>query len=236
MMFARIVVVSFLMLYSAACWATYGDFVYSNFAVTVLGDAMGILDKTTWYDDLKKRVTGPLGMTNTDIYEQLEKNAKSAWAVRSCGFDKNGKESCTSYPPSPSGPAGGLWSTGDDMLKGLAYNLLNVAVSPALEKARTLARTPQASGHCNGYKDAKHPSCTNANASAGSHDNIGLGWNLDQDSTLGMVRISKDGDITNFHAYAAFSADGQRGVAVLLNSDTGPDRATIGDMLLHSMP
>jgi D-alanyl-D-alanine-carboxypeptidase/D-alanyl-D-alanine-endopeptidase len=222
----------------ASCWDTYGDFRYSDMAITVLTNAVVENDGVSpWFHDLRQAVLAPLHLGATGTMEHMRQTQPLLWRDRACSFAANGiTEDCYNFPTQPASPAGGLWSTGNDMLEWLAYNM-GLPVSGetgALELARNLAQSVAANGRCNGFPTCDDPSLQNL---PGSHDFVGLAWNIDHDKEAGGgARISKDGDLTRFHAYIAFSEYGKRGVFVLLNSDSGPSRSDIGDMLLHSIP
>ncbi|HEX6738104.1 MAG TPA: serine hydrolase domain-containing protein [Vicinamibacteria bacterium] len=208
---------------------------YSNWGFTVLGQLLtDNAGYSSWTALDRDQVLGPLGMTHTKV--NGESFAGLVKAPRS-SCDASG---CTTLPEQPfadiSVPAGGLWSTGPDMMRYLrfAMNLPALEPSPAADRlyaARSLIFCSRASG-----KD-------NYDETAGW---MGLGWNR---NTIGPADPGapatdnpndliwwKGGDWSTYHAYIAFSPAKNVGVFVLSNTDH-PDSAgpgTIGRHLLRS--
>jgi serine-type D-Ala-D-Ala carboxypeptidase/endopeptidase len=203
-----------------SCWSGVGTYAYSNFGFDILGNTLAAIDgfpeDLGWERDLRQSVLNELGMANTGIAERLPATNPSSWSTRACGFDAGGAQHCDLTPPLPSSPAGGLYSTPDDMLGWLGYTM-GFHTGQDLEAARQLAEMPEATRNSNKQQ-------------------IGLSWDIDKDSVLGVNVISKGGDWRDFHAHVRFTQDGVRGVFVLLNEDGAPSQKMIAEMLLDSLP
>jgi D-alanyl-D-alanine carboxypeptidase len=104
---------------------------YSNTNYVVLGEIIEKVTGHSWDDEVRTRIAEPLGMTNTSMLGgELPVGYKSV--------DGSFVDSTNSMDPSLAGPAGGLQSTGRDLLKfadALAHGTLMSADSRAAMQA-----------------------------------------------------------------------------------------------------
>lgn len=101
---------------------------YSNTNYVVLGEIIEMVTGHSWIDEVRTRIVEPLGMTNTSMLGgELPVGYKSV--------DGSFVDSTTSMDPSLAGPAGGLQSTGRDLLKFAAALAHGTLLSPASQTA-----------------------------------------------------------------------------------------------------
>lgn len=87
---------------------------YSNIGFQLLGDAMATAAGESYSAILQKHLTGPLGMTDTTVQPSAEQCARLM-----TGSGLTGPASCVDT--SASAASGGIYSTGDDMVKWLRH-------------------------------------------------------------------------------------------------------------------
>ena len=175
-----------------------GGFEYSNYAYEVLGNIIShYFGYPTWSKMNQDLITGPLAMTKTCVHGD------------GCnpGFDGNHADpfsaSGTKLPINPSdpisAPAGGLWSTADDMGTWLRYNLGEA--------------TTQASG----LIDVLRPELLTTRVG-----NTGLAWNFKtltfSDGVASKVRW-KDGRLEGLVSYLGVADGRDTAVFVFVNRD-----------------
>lgn len=212
-----------------------GQFLYSNFAFGVLGQALAVHDNfqessySAWEKDNDAKITGPLGMGSTRTWFGWEAYAPALFST----LRAHGTLGNPPHEPNPpyfaSSPyadaAGGLYSSSRDMLKWLAYSM-GFSGSPELRAAhRFLYKDPALiRSRVKPFNPAKE---------------IGLAWNLDVHGS-GATKttcVSKDGASPGFTAYMVFVKGQRRGVFVMLNSSpSNPKIPTIGTDLINSLP
>ncbi|GLQ98666.1 serine hydrolase domain-containing protein [Dyella mobilis] len=169
---------------------------YSNLAVGLLGYALARHADTSYPSLLKATIFGPLGMKNTSV--AVGEGDPSDMAT---GHDSNGKE-VPAWHFKALAAAGGIRSTGDDMLRYLKANM--GMLSSPLQRAMQLAQTPRAS-------------------TTSPDTKIGLIWMTEHgvDSHDGPDVIWHGGETHGFQSFIGFTADHQRGVVVLTNANAG---------------
>jgi serine-type D-Ala-D-Ala carboxypeptidase/endopeptidase len=169
---------------------------YSNLAVGLLGYALARHADASYPALLKATIFGPLGMKNTSV--AMGGGDPPGMAP---GHDSDGKEVPT-WHFNVLAPAGGVRSTGDDMLRYLKANM-GLGYSPLL-RAMQLAQTPRAS--------TTSPSTK-----------IGLIWMTEHsiDSHDGPDVIWHGGATHGFQSFIGFTADHRHGVVVLTNANVG---------------
>ncbi|MCB2230777.1 beta-lactamase family protein [bacterium] len=109
-------------------------FGYSNSGPLVLGLIIEKITGQSYYDYIREQVTGPAGMSNTDCYE-VDHPVKNL-AIGYTHMDYDGEESEEWYNnlfmhAAKGGPAGGGYSTVEDLLKFHMALKNNVLLSPA---------------------------------------------------------------------------------------------------------
>ena len=110
------------------------QFEYSNYAMGLLGYTLAQQDNMNYSELLKKRITGPLGMDNTDIV--FSKSMKANLAMGHNGIDE-----VSNWDLATLAGAGAIRSSASDMLKYLAANMkgnnkkLKSAIQLAHEKS-----------------------------------------------------------------------------------------------------
>jgi tetratricopeptide (TPR) repeat protein len=106
---------------------------YSNSGYVVLG---GIIEKVTgmsYPDNLKRRFLEPLGMTNTFYLLMGETKSNMASGTR---INFSGGKSSSNFPEQPS-PAGGMYSTAEDLLKFTNELIRSGLVPPGIRAGGT---------------------------------------------------------------------------------------------------
>jgi CubicO group peptidase (beta-lactamase class C family) len=91
-------------------------FEYSNSGFIVLGAIIEKVSGQNYYDYVREHIYKPAGMTNTDAYEMTEKTPNLAMGYAGVGGEAGRKENSDSRP-NRGGPAGGGYSTAEDLLK-----------------------------------------------------------------------------------------------------------------------
>jgi CubicO group peptidase (beta-lactamase class C family) len=167
---------------------------YSNLAVGLLGYALAQHANTSYPTLLKAAILQPLGMDNTSV--ALGGYDPPGMAQ---GHDSDGKK-VPAWHFNIFAAAGGVRSTGNDMLRYLKANM-GLENSPLL-RAMQLAQAPRAS--------TTLPSTQ-----------IGLIWMTEHsvDSHDGPDVIWHGGATHGFQSFIGFTADRQHGVVVLTNSN-----------------
>jgi len=210
------------------------NYVYSNFAYGVLGQALGLHDGyrqssySAWEKDVRANVTGPLGMPDTRSWFGWRATAPAEFDLRrarALDGDPPREAEPPYYPPAPYGdPAAGLYSTAADMLRWLSYSM-GLIGTPKLDGARPLLYGT--------------PRLIRPRESGDPRRAVGLAWDVDAytDGARETTCISKDGSARGFRANMVFVPDERRGAFVMLNSRpelvTSPE---IASELINSLP
>jgi CubicO group peptidase (beta-lactamase class C family) len=194
------------------------EFEYSNFGMVLLGHALALRAGTNFESLLVNRICQPLHMESTRLVPTTDMRDRLA-----IGHDPSGNPS----PPwklDVYGPAGGIHSTANDLLKYVAAQagLTHSSLSASMEKTHVLR-----------IKDT--------HGSPGQSDtnffgNIAMPW-MDRGLTPqpGMELLGHAGGAGSYHAWAGFDTLQHRGVVVLTTSD----RYTVeqvGQAVLRRLP
>jgi CubicO group peptidase (beta-lactamase class C family) len=91
-------------------------FEYSNSGFIVLGAIIEKASGQSYYDYVREHIYKPAGMTSSDAYEMTEKTPNLAMGYAGSGGESGRKEN-TDSRPNRGGPAGGGYSTVEDLLK-----------------------------------------------------------------------------------------------------------------------
>nr|WP_225578216.1 serine hydrolase [Rhodanobacter sp. 7MK24] len=168
---------------------------YSNLAVGLLGYALGQHARSSYPALLKTAIFEPLGMKDTSV--AMGKGNPAGMAI---GHDASGK-AVPNWHFDALAAAGGIRSTGADMLRYLEANmgLLRSPLLPAMQ----LAQSPR--------------------ASSGVPDNqIGLIW-MTLHKEGGQDVIWHNGMTGGYASFIGFTADRKHGVVILTNAQIGVD-------------
>ena len=201
-------------------------FLYSNMGYALLGYALANHAGQSWDSLVRQVITAPLGMTDTDLYAQLDAGQRARVAQGTAPTTATcAKPPCPVPPttllatfPGPGlDPAGGLFSTPTDMMTWLRWNM-GATDQPSLSPLLPMLRGPL--------------------VDAGTNQQVGLAWNT---STLAVggaaqAEIWKDGDTAGFHSFVGYVASAGRGVFVLTNFQPSVTPRAIGEQILADMP
>ena len=211
-----------------------GQYVYSNFAYGILGQALGRRDGyspssySAWEKDNEAAITRPLGMSSTHSgfrWRGLAPARFDAMRARATMDGSRREPTPLFFPPGPyADPAGGLYSSSIDMLTWLSFSM-GLSGTPALSAARPLLYdTPSLTRPRDDPSDPTR--------------RIGLGWRLD---VTGGGRskatcVYKNGESRGFAAQIAFLKGRRLGAFVMLNTvPQNPVVATITSRLINSL-
>lgn len=161
---------------------------YSNLGAALLGYALGRHAGTDYEKLVQERILAPLGMNSTAITSDADMQSRTA-----LGHDAASKVT-GGWNLKLFAGAGGIRSTGNDMLRYLKANM-GLTPSP-LQAAMQMAQTPKAAG-------------------PGPDNKIGLIW---------MTQHGPDGDVIwhngmtgGYASFIGFTADHRHGVVILTN-------------------
>lgn len=168
---------------------------YSNLGVGLLGYALGVHAGSNYQQLLQKEIFKPLSMDHSTSIEDASVRAQLA-----VGHDADGKP-VSGWNLNVLAGAGGIVSTGNDMLRYLKANM--GVIKSGLYPAMQLAQTPRADGPSPDQK-------------------LGLVW---------MTQHTADGDLIwhngmtgGFASFVGFTADHKHGVVILANRAMTVDR------------
>ena len=186
-----------------------GSYKYSNFGFLILGHLLANVAHTrTWSELNYSQIMQPLGMTDTTVKERY--TAAQNFAGRAAtGYKKNlsGKPIYSNKQGTDTmdSAGGGLWSTPDDMMRWLVYNM-----SPPARGVPTPAQAELYS-----LLPALHYSRIDG---AKEGERVGLAWQMGPLTPSSSRRvIYKGGSVPGFHAYIVFEPASNKGVFVLFN-------------------
>ena len=168
---------------------------YSNLAFALLGHALAHAANTNWRTLVQREIVAPLQLRDTVIELNPGQSAR-----RAQGYGPRGNpapEHSNIWPVMA--PAGGLYSTMDDLLDYLAYNM-SERQTP-LNELLPIMFQPRHAGPA-------------------PHTQIGLGWEI-RETPKGDI-IWKNGATPGFHSYIGFNLLSKTGVVVLSNSAVKP--------------
>lgn len=175
---------------------------YSNFGFDLLAQALGNVEGKPYPELLKERVFDPAGLKDTrfDLSE-----ADKGRAMQGHNFDGSPMP-FTQTSPMIVG-AGGLYSTGNDMLRWLKWHLDRFARTDAemrlLDHASYLPR------------DGASPVI--GLDEAGEMDDMGLGWVVMEPEGNRPLILQKTGGLQGIFSYVAFAPTRGIGVFVVIN-------------------
>jgi len=181
---------------------------YSNLGSALLADALARRGGQPFEALVKARITDPLGMSSTTWSPDPQLRARVPRGHNS-GLQPVEEEAVGGF-----GGAVGLYSTADDLLKYLAFEL-GYARTP-LDRAAELARS------------VRVPIAPDADQA--------LGWEIEHIGPPGAEVFAKSGGSNGFRAYAAFRPDTRTGVVVLSNASTAASPDDIGLYVLTGRP
>jgi CubicO group peptidase (beta-lactamase class C family) len=92
-------------------------FQYSNSGFVVLGAIIEKVSGQNYYDYVRQHIYKPVGMINSDAFEMTEKTANMAMGYTSEGQPSKTRKENSDSRPNRGGPAGGGYSTVEDLLK-----------------------------------------------------------------------------------------------------------------------
>ncbi|HEX5033472.1 MAG TPA: serine hydrolase domain-containing protein [bacterium] len=165
-------------------------YVYSNYGYALLGQILARVGNQDWRDLNESAVANALLMADTKVASQLSAEETSR---RAPGNNAVAGE-WTFFPAE--NPAGGLYSSLDDMSRYLNY-------------AMGLSGSPL---------ESLLPSLFQPRHGAGSSGEIGLGWNIGTLSGTGEQVIWKDGGLLGYESFIGFVPSKGVGVVMLVNS------------------
>jgi CubicO group peptidase (beta-lactamase class C family) len=178
--------------FSNNCFDPAKPWLYSNLGFGLLGNALAKADSSpSWEKLVTKEIIEPLGLIDTKVTLTNQEETR-----RAHGYDINGNPVPWTMPGAPAmNGAGALYSSGDDMMKylkfnmGLTQNPLNSLLPPAQKNWRSV--------------------------NGSTTDYSGLGWQIAEGKTR---KVWKKGGMVGFLSYIGFCKDKKIGVFVLTNS------------------
>ncbi len=169
---------------------------YSNVGFDLLADAIESVGGKPYPDFLRERVVKPLGMADTTFWPTSEQCARLM-----IGTGLGGAGPCVDTRATDG--SGGLYSTGDDMVRWLRHNLDDQSDILALSHA--VYRPRQGLAAAIGFDEA------------GPMAGLGLGWVIVAAEGIRPMLIAKSGGGVGFMSYMAFAPGRGVGVFVAVN-------------------
>jgi serine-type D-Ala-D-Ala carboxypeptidase/endopeptidase len=170
---------------------------YSNVGFHLLGHAMATATGEEYCAILRDRLTGPLGMTDTTLQPSEEQCARMMASVGSAA-------ACVDS--TATGATLGVYSTGDDMAKGLRHLVAGPDVNAP---ARLMARAV--------YRQRAEMSAAIAFDEAGAMSGLGLGWVIGAPRDQMPLIVQKSGGVDDFMSYVAFVPGKGVGIFFVMN-------------------
>jgi serine-type D-Ala-D-Ala carboxypeptidase/endopeptidase len=177
-------------------WAPGTIAAYSNVGFDLLADAIETAAGLTYPELLRARVTGPLGMADTGFAPTPEQCTRLM-----IGSGLGGAGPCVDTHATDG--SGGLYSTGDDMVRWLHHNLEDTTETLALSHA--VYRQRQALPAAIGFDEA------------GPMAGLGLGWVITAGRGIQPTLVAKSGGGVGFMSYVAFAPGRDIGLFVAVN-------------------
>jgi D-alanyl-D-alanine-carboxypeptidase/D-alanyl-D-alanine-endopeptidase len=183
-------------------WAPGSIAAYSNIGFDLLSAALATATGKSYPDLLRERITGPLGMVDT-VLEPSE--AQCARLMTGYGIPGAEAEPCVST--AEIGGSGGLYSTGDDMVRWLRHNLSrnDPAAWPTLALSHALYLERTTLDAAIGFDEA------------GTMDAIALAWVVEQPAEHRPMILQKSGGLAGFMSYTVFAPSRGVGVFIAVN-------------------
>jgi CubicO group peptidase (beta-lactamase class C family) len=190
------------------------DHGYSNFAVGLLGFILATKSQTDYETLAKREIFTPLGMEHTVITNGPWQNEHLATGYRGTSRIGPGELALESSPwqlPNHLAGAGGIRSTGGDMLRYLKANmgLLPTPLDAAIQRS---------------HQELHQESADRA---------MGMNWVRSFDEPIGQKVIWHNGGTGGFKSYLGFTVDRKFGVVVLANSSHDVDE--LGEEILEEL-
>jgi serine-type D-Ala-D-Ala carboxypeptidase/endopeptidase len=177
-------------------WAPGTIASYSNIGFDLLADAIETAGGQPYPELLRARITAPLGMTDTGFAPTPEECARLM-----IGTGLGGAGPCVDTHATDG--SGGLYSTGNDMVRWLRHNMADADGTLALSHA--IYRQRQAMPAAIGFDKAA--------PMAG----LGLGWVAAAGQGIRPALLTKSGGGVGFMSYVAFAPGRDVGLFVAVN-------------------
>lgn len=184
------------------------DTSYSNFAVGVLGFVLSNCHDTDYGKLVKEQIFDPLEMRDSVVPRDNSPNPKMAVGYRSAirvGTNRIAFRSANWILPPHLAGAGGIRSTGADMLTFLKANM--ATISTPLDSSIRQAQV--------------------AISDFGQRGSIGMNWIRTSDASLSQDIIWHNGGTGGFRSFLGFTQDRRTGVVVLSNTSHSVDELAI---------
>jgi serine-type D-Ala-D-Ala carboxypeptidase/endopeptidase len=164
-------------------------YLYSNFAVGLLGYALAARNGTSYGDMVKKRILEPLGMKSTSVALSADQRNRLAR-----GYDA-GLAPAANWDFDALAGAGAIRSTANDMLKFLAaaMGLTDTPLKPAFRRMLSV-------NHATGVEDL----------------DIAMAWHIWR--KYGSSIVWHNGGTAGYHSFIGFDPNTKRGAVVLCNT------------------
>jgi D-alanyl-D-alanine-carboxypeptidase/D-alanyl-D-alanine-endopeptidase len=169
---------------------------YSNVGFDLLADAIETAAGQPYPDVLRARVTGPLGMVDTGFAPSPEQCKRLM-----IGTGLGGAGPCVDTHATDG--SGGLYSTGNDMVRWLHHNL--DGTNETLAVSHAVYRQRQALPAAIGFDEA------------GPMAGLGLGWVTKAAEGINPMLVHKSGGGVGFMSYVAFAPGRDVGLFVAVN-------------------
>jgi CubicO group peptidase (beta-lactamase class C family) len=172
-------------------------FEYSNFGVALLAHALEKATGVPWETLVARDITANLGMPDTQLKLDAVRHSRLA-----PGYNGAGARARENMPTWPAfNGAGALFSTMNDMMRFLAWNIGEV------------------NSDLNDVLEDLHKPRFALNSAGGA---VGLAWHLSPTGKPGSSIVSKDGKTLGYSSYIGFSTEAKSGVVILTNSAKCP--------------
>ena len=168
---------------------------YSNVGFDLLGDALATAANRPYAELLNERIVRPLGLGDTTLSPSNDQCARLLVGARDQG-------PCTDTQPS--GPSGGVYSTGADMARTLEYLLHIPAPGAPMGPAMRVYLNPAQLKSAQGLNHA------------GEATGIGLAWIQIGDPNSLSALMEKTGGGAGFSTYIALSPKTRTGIFLAL--------------------
>jgi serine-type D-Ala-D-Ala carboxypeptidase/endopeptidase len=195
------------------------EFEYSNVGMALLGHVIALQAASDFNSLLVDRIARPLGMQSTRVTLTPGLSARL-----SMGHDQSGQPS----PPwnlQVYAPAGGVFSTANDLLKYVSANagLAASKLTPLMEETHTIRHTDS-----RGLPDVP---------GFGVFGRTSMDW-VDRAALQppGMELLGHAGGAGSYHAWVGFDLRQRRGVVVLTTANNDLSAEAIGWTLLQRLP